>query len=88
MKQARPDGVLSRAAYLVRAREFAARGEDLPQSRLTEDMVREIRSAAVQRDNLRQYIRDTLSNQALAEKYGVHHRTVEKVLQRDTWGQT
>jgi uncharacterized protein YjcR len=26
-----------------------------------------------------------LSTAALARKFGVHHRTIEKVTQRDTW---
>ena len=48
------------------------------------DEVLAIRSAARQRDKLRKYIRDTLSNQALAKSYGVHERTIEKVLTRET----
>ena len=44
-----------------------------------------IRSAARQRDALRKHIRETLSNEALSVKFGVHIRTIEKALQHHTW---
>lgn len=84
--QARRPGVLERSEYLVRARELAPRGTQLPQSRLDHDAVADIRSAARQREALRQHIRENLSNEALARKLGVHVRTVEKVLALETWG--
>lgn len=76
---------MERDEYQIRAREHALRGMDLPQSKLTPLEVDAIRSAAKQRDNLRQYIRDNLSNEALAKSFGVHVRTIEKVLQGYTW---
>jgi len=76
---------MTRDEYLIRQREFQPRGTDLPQSKLTPEQVPAIRSAATQRENLRQYIRDNLSNEALAEQYGVHRRTIEKVLSGDSW---
>jgi len=84
-RAARPDHVLERGEYLSRARSMALRGAELPQTKLTEDDVEAIRSAARQRDKLRQHIRDNLSNEALARQHGVHVRTVEKVLQYFTW---
>lgn len=51
-----------------------ARGTDLPQSRLTDDIVREIRRN-----------REGLTLKQLAKRYGVHHRTVEKVHYYETW---
>lgn len=71
--------------YRLRQREFQPRGVELPQSKLTPEQVSAIRSAARQRENLRQYIRENLSNDALAEQYGVHRRTIEKVLSGDSW---
>ena len=85
MKQTRPDGRLDRAEYLLRAREFAPRGQDLPQTKLLDLEVVAIKSAARQREKLRQYIKDNLSNEALAKQYGVHVRTIEKALQHHTW---
>lgn len=76
---------LTRDEYLLRAREFALRGQDLPQTKLLDLDVVAIKSAARQRENLRQYIRDNLSNEALARQYGVHVRTIEKALQHHTW---
>ena len=77
---------MTRDEYLARAREFAARGMDLPQSKLTPLDVDAIRSAARQRDSLRRHIRDELSNAALARKMGVHVRTIEKALSGGSWG--
>lgn len=84
MKQSRPDQVLERGEYLSRAREFAARGLDLPQTKLGPDEVEAIRSAVKQRENMRRYIADNLSNEALASKFGVHRRTIEKALSYET----
>ncbi len=84
MKQHRPDGRMERAEYLSRTREFAARGQALPQTKLLTIDIVSIRSAARQRESLRQHIRDTLSNKALAGVYGVHVRTIEKVLSHET----
>lgn len=85
-KAIRPDGVMSRAEWQLRARELAARGQELPQAKLLDLDVVTIRSAAKQRESLRKYIKDNLSNAALANKFGVHVRTVEKIVQYETWG--
>lgn len=76
---------MDRAEYQLRAREFVKRGMELPQSKLTPLEVDAIRSAARQRESLRKHIRDNLSNAALARSFGVHERTVEKVLQGFSW---
>jgi hypothetical protein len=86
MKMHRPEGVLERGEYLSRARELAQRGQDLPQAKLLDLDVIAIRSAVVQRQNLRNHIAQNLSNEALAQKFGVHVRTIEKAVQRETWG--
>lgn len=72
--------------YRQRQREFSARGMDLPQSKLTPLEVEAIRSAAIQRERLREHIRNNLSNEALAREFGVHVRNIEKVLSREIWG--
>jgi hypothetical protein len=84
-KMHRPENRLERSEYLVRARELALRGEDLPHSKIKMADVEEIRSAIVQRDQLRKYISTNLSNEALARKFGVHIRTIEKIVQGRTW---
>lgn len=85
VKPAGREGVLDRDEYLLRARELAPRGQDLPQSKLLDLDVLAIRSAARQRESLRQHIRDNLSNEALARQFGVHVRTIEKVLSAESW---
>ena len=64
--------------------QYTARGQDLPQTKLLDMDVISIRSAARQRESLRKHIKDNLSNAALAKQYGVHERTIEKVLMRET----
>ena len=64
--------------------QYTARGQDLPQTKLLDIDVISIRSAARQRESLRKHIKDNLSNAALAKQYGVHERTIEKVLMRET----
>jgi hypothetical protein len=58
---------------------------DLPQSKLTPLEVDAIRSAARQRERLRRHIDEHLTNRALASAYGVHYRTIERVLSGETW---
>ena len=79
-------GVLPRAEWLGRAAEFCARGQDLPQAKLLDLDVVQIRSAMRQRENLRKHIKEHLSNEALAVKHGVHVRTIEKISTYESWG--
>jgi len=60
------------------------RGTDHPLSKLTDDDVRLIRECVAERERLREEAR-RLSNEALAEKFGVHHRTIERVTQCRGW---
>jgi plasmid maintenance system antidote protein VapI len=84
-KAKRDDKTLERAEYLSRTREFALRGQDLPQAKLLDIDVHSIKSAVRQREQLRKHIADNLSNKALAKIYGVHYRTIEKIVQCTTW---
>jgi hypothetical protein len=81
----RPDNRLERGEYLSRSREFALRGQELPHAKLLDLQVIDIRSAKRQRDALLKHIRDNLSNAALCAKYGIHIRTLEKIISRETW---
>lgn len=76
---------MQRDEYLVRAREFCLRGEELPQSKLSEADVLQIRSAAIERERLRRQINDTMSNEALANQFNVSKRCIERILSRDGW---
>jgi len=71
---------MDRHTYIVRARELAPRGEQLPQTKLSADDVLEIRRLAAVRERARAAISERLSNEAIARRFGVHRRTVEKVL--------
>lgn len=71
-------GPLMRECYLFK------RGEQLPQTKITDAQVVEIRAAAEKRRELREWIAEHLSNRALAARYGVHHRSIEKILMRET----
>jgi DNA-directed RNA polymerase specialized sigma24 family protein len=61
-----------------------AHGMQLPQTKLRKIDVSTIRSAARQRQALLVHIRENLSNEALAKQFGVHVRTIEKVLSRES----
>jgi hypothetical protein len=76
---------MSRAEYQQRRTEFQPRGQDLPQSKLLDLQVIDIRSAKRQREALLKHIRDNLSNAALCKRYGIHIRTLEKIITRETW---
>ena len=78
---------LHRDEWGQRRTEFVRRGLELPQAKLMPLDVAEIRSAARQRQSLRSHIANNLSNAALAAKFGVHERTIEKILSRETWSQ-
>jgi predicted nucleotidyltransferase len=85
VKPARRDGTMSRDEYLLRAHEFAPRGHQLPQAKLLELDVAAIRSAARQREHLKRYITDNLTNKALALRFGISERNIEKIINRITW---
>lgn len=82
---ARRSGVMERGEYLSRARELAKRGQELPQTKLLDLDVVTIKSAFRQREKLRQYIKENLSNEALAKQFCVHVRTIERIGQCETW---
>ena len=65
-------------------RHKAARGSDLPHAKLTESKVAEIHRAVRQRQAYRA-MANTLTNANLAKRYGVHVRTIEKVVARSSW---
>jgi hypothetical protein len=65
---------MNRREYLQRAREFAARGNSLKQSRLDAGKVRYIRCNE-----------KGMTAKALADMFGVHYRTIEKVRHFETW---
>lgn len=67
--------IMDRDEYLQRAREFSARGEKLPHSRLDAEKVRWIRSNPL-----------GMTARQIAAHFGVHYRTIEKVRHYDTWG--
>jgi hypothetical protein len=76
---------IHRDEWQQRRTEFCARGQDLPQSKLLDLDVIDIRSAQRQREALLRHIKENLSNAALCKRYGIHPRTLEKVLARETW---
>ncbi len=61
------------------------RGEDLPHSKLTDDDVRWINSVCERREQLQAELK-TMTNQAMADKLGLHRRTVDRVTAGENWG--
>ena len=60
------------------------RGSQLPWAKLDEDDVRTIHQLVEHRDDLKRQASE-LSNAKIAEKYGVHVRTIEKITQGLGW---
>lgn len=61
------------------------RGEDLPQSKLTEDDVRLINELVEYREKLKREL-SNLTNAKIGEKFNVHRRTVERITSGRGWG--
>lgn len=75
---------MTRDEYQIRAGEFCKRGFDLPQTKVPPLAVIAIREAARKREQLRAEITAKYSNAALAKEWGVHPRTIEKILSYET----
>jgi len=76
---------MTRAEYEQRRFEFCRRGNDLPQSKLDVESVTLIRELHAYKVAEIKKLNDTLSAKGLADKFGVHARTIEKVLRYETW---
>ena len=62
------------------------RGTDLPQSKLTEEDVKLARQLHEYKKVQIKRLNETLSIKALAEKFDVSERAMERVLNRTNWG--
>lgn len=65
---------MNREEYRSRQRELAVRGEQLPQAKLNESIVRQIREN-----------RRGLTAKQWAKQLGVHQRTIDKVRDYRSW---
>lgn len=65
--------------------ESAIRGEDLPQSKLTENIVRAIRVQHAAKEAAKRKLDEDFSAAALALRHGVSVNTITKVLTYATW---
>ena len=70
MKQNSKHGI-AREDYLLMARAYAKRGNELPHAKLDDDKVRMIRKSG--------------TSKYWAEKFGCHKRTIDKVKQGNSW---
>jgi ribosome-binding protein aMBF1 (putative translation factor) len=61
------------------------RGSELPWSKLTDDDVRLIRELVAERDYHRRQAA-ALTNEKIADKFGVHVRTIDRVTSGENWG--
>lgn len=77
---------LDRHAYLAGAtRLYAVRGSALPHAVVDEALVAHIRRQHARKQRLIQRLNARYSAAALAQRYGLHLRTVEKILARESW---
>lgn len=61
------------------------RGTDLPQTKLSESDVQLIRQLHKHKQEQIKMLNETLSASALARKFGVHIRTIERALSYSGW---
>ena len=69
----------------TRGYAVAARGEDLPHSKLNDGKVREIRAQHAAKERLKRELDARFSAAALAAAHGVAVTTVQKILSYATW---
>lgn len=62
-----------------------ARGSQLPQAKLDEAAVALIRQLIAERDELKRQASE-LTNAKLAEKFGVHVRSIDRISAGESWG--
>lgn len=77
---------MNRSEYQIRQREFSARGEQLPQSKLTAEKVREARELYERVRFARRHLDKHYSIAAIAARYGVSPAAMDKALRYETWG--
>jgi hypothetical protein len=75
---------MNRHDYLLHPELYAKSGFDLPQTVLPAAAIQEIRNYAAIREQMRKEITEKYSNDAMAKKWSVHRRTIEKVLSYET----
>lgn len=68
-------------------RSMAPSGEACRHAKLTSDCVESIRSAVRQREALREHIRTQLTDDAIAKKYGITKRQVQRIASRECWAE-
>ena len=61
------------------------RGQDLPHAKLTDDDVKMIREMIEHREELKRQASE-LTAAKIAEKFGVHVRTIDRVSTGENWG--
>ena len=75
---------ITRDQYRDRAAEFCPRGSSVKGSKLTESDVLLILSLFKDREEMDRK-RKQLTNKSIADKFGVHYRTIEKISQSKSW---
>jgi FixJ family two-component response regulator len=61
------------------------RGSDLPHSKLKEDDIRLIHALVAEREQMKATLKG-LTNKAIADKWDVHVRTIDRITSGETWG--
>lgn len=69
----------------VLEKEKVLRGEDLPQSKATEDIVRAIRRLHARKEALKRRLDAKYSLEALGDRFGLHKNSVGKIVCYETW---
>jgi hypothetical protein len=60
------------------------KGSELPHSKMNEKLVKKIRGVVAERQRLR-VVLSAMTNKALAERYQVHVRTIDRITAGENW---
>jgi len=76
---------MNRADYLQDAKEYAPNGAKCPAAKLTEKEVAYIKEKHLLKMRLVGRLNERYSAAGLVDRFNVHVRTIEKILNRETW---
>lgn len=76
---------MNRAEYRERAHEFANRGTDCHNAKLTDAIVATMLRQHEKKRRIEKRLNELYSAKAFAKRLGMHPRAIEKILRRESW---
>lgn len=76
---------MTREEYVNNARLIARRGSECPSAKLDEATVAWIKRQHARKQRLVKKLNDLYGVKGIAKRYGLHVRTIERILQHNGW---